>query len=597
MNASARVLAAACAGAVAGRTRAAIAGAALLAMLAACGGGQAEPPRRLGASPSLSLSSPGTGRVPDMPCPPSPVGGAGRNFDGQTLFDSLVGNFVNASFRGATLPGTLNGDFTGADFTGASFPGGAILSGTYDGACFKSITGGAGGLFEFWSASVAGADFSNTDSNNLMIVFWAVKPGGRVDFRNATVNCAVLALADSLVLGNFDGAVFSDELSETVPAPCLPRQPLRARSALFRNFDLKGLSVAGYDVADSVFDGAQLDDTAGWAKASFARATFRQASLKRTDFEGATIVGVDFSGANLEEASFAGARFPPDANGTATQFRRAHLKNVSFKGASAAGVQFDSASFYGTMLGAPSLSCKTLTAPVDPTACGSVAVTGRTCSCASMSNADLAGAVFTGAFLYGADFGSDLASGGGATVLVGTDFSNAVLVGANFTGAQLTDNGGQGGPLTRFDGALLQGAAFDAAASARRVSFAGAFVDAGLPAAGSQAKNSVYWLLAEETTQFPGWTLPGRPCLHLEYDQWSAVPQNTQGSVCADGQSYGEGCGALVANHNAAGTPVNPRWKPAGTLLERQGWYRRSSTYEAVTESTSCGGVAPTTAW
>ena len=227
-----------------------------------------------------------------------------------------------------------------------------------------------------------------------------------------------------------------------------------------------------------------------------------------------------------------------------------------------------------------------------------------------MADADLTGADFSNAFLYGLD----LSSANANTKVNGTIFSGAVLFGANFSGASFGKDALS--KTTTLDGAWLQ--AVSGLGDLRgdgmtNVSLSGAYVDFGIldTSGNPRPYPRLAMLLTTSHTQFRGWTGSRTPCVYLESTTASSLPTNADTMTCPDGQKYsGVGCGALQPRDNSnGGTPptpqlcntptTNPKWcagsvtsAPGGIL----GWYRVQSTYEERAQAV-CNGQAQDTTW
>jgi hypothetical protein len=289
----------------------------------------------------------------------------------------------------------------------------------------------------------------------------------------------------------------------------------------------------------------------------------------------------------------------------AGKFDGAHLQYVNLSGATLNSVSFKYASLYGSMLGAPPATCQT-----DTSQCGTTPVTGATCSCATLANANLTRTDFENAFLYGVDFSSANSN----TKVNGTTFSGAVLVGANFKGAAFGIDGSQGGQATALDGAWLQGADLTGA-DLTGVSLSGAYVDFGVinNDGTSRTGANLALLLTVDHTKFRDWAGSATPCVHVENSAASTVPSDVDTMTCPDGNSYAGGCGALQPRDNSAGgtppppvpppcqTPTtNSKWcaGSASSAIGIVGWYRRQSTYEnAAAATVQCNGQPLESKW
>jgi uncharacterized protein YjbI with pentapeptide repeats len=227
-------------------------------------------------------------------------------------------------------------------------------------------------------------------------------------------------------------------------------------------------------------------------------------------------------------------------------FDGAHLKNVNLANAKLQGASFQFASFYGSFGGAtPTFPCKT--------------------NCATASGADLTGANFSNAYLFGVDFT------GAATTINGTQFGSAILTGASFAGAQFQVKGGAAPDFTK---ALLQGTIFDGNANLVNTSLLNAFVDFGAATNPNQG-NILYLLLSADYTGFKGWSGQSTPCVQAAYGGFSAVPP-TVSMTCPNGNSTVCGVGKSAPNANA-------NWKGGIAMAGNQpvpGWYLADATYD-----------------
>ena len=548
--------------------------------------------------------------------PSCPAPGPNNDYSGLTL---VACNFnraklQNAKFSGATLTAVAfdGADLRGADFSNATFADSGdpmlpndfsladLTNASFNGAKFNGLT-------YLSYATLSCADFSNTDVSTPNAVFGpslTIDPGAtctaprkRTSFANATMSCEFFASWNLVDLSRASGL-----------QACAAQFPGHD----FSNAGLDYADLSGMDLSNTTWSGAslrranfqnsRLDGAKGLNGASntlLAGAKFNNVSAKLVDFSGAKLNGADFTHAELSGADFSGATLIDDPNDplgpitVAGKFDGAHLQYVNFSGAVLNSVSFKFASLYGAMLGAPPPSCV-----VDIKQCGSAAVTGSTCSCATLANANLTRTDFSNAFLYGVDFGSAT----GNTKVNGTTFSGAVLVGANFKGAAFGIDSSQGGQATTLDGAWLQGANLQAA-DLTNVSLDGAYLDFGVVNSdGSlRAGGNLAVLLTTAHTKFRDWAGGATPCVHIENPAASQLPTDLGSMTCPDGNSYAAGCGALLPRDNTANAvPTNARWfgGPVTSAVGIVGWYRRQSSYEdAAAASAQCNGQAVETRW
>lgn len=523
-------------------------------------------------------------------------------------------NLRNARFTNATLTAVVfdGADLTGADFTGVTIAdsGNAMLPtdfsfanlthATFNGAHFNGLT-------YLTYATLTCADFSNSDISTGNAVFGpsplridtkvtCMAPRTRTTFATTKMNCEFVAdwprldmtsttglqaCAAQLAGGNLSGAVldFAD-----------------LSSINLANTTWTGASLRRANFQDSTLDGAKGLDGASGTLLSGAK--FNNASAKLVNFSGGKLNGANFTNAELSGANFSGAVLtndPKDPLGPITdaaKFDGAHLKYVNFSGATLNSVSFTNASLYGSMtLGAPSATCQT-----DLTKCGTIPVTGATCSCATMSNANLTRTDFTSAFLYGVDFTSATSN----TKVNGTIFTGAVLVAANFYGAAFGTDTSAGGGAVKMNGAWLQGANLQGV-DLTNVSLLNAYVDFGVVDSGTGALRpggNLALLLTANHTKFRNWAGGATPCVHVENPAASILPTDNASMTCPNGNSYAAGCGDLLP-YNGAGS-TNPKWF-GGTVETASpivGWYRRQSTYESAAAVTDqCNKQQVDTNW
>jgi uncharacterized protein YjbI with pentapeptide repeats len=575
------------------------------------------------AAPPAAVVGSGQALKPSCPAP-----GAGNDYSGKPL---VLCNFNkadlrNAKFANANLTAVVfdGADLTGADFSGATFAdsGDAMLptdfsfanltGASFNGATFKGLT-------YLTYATLTCADFSNIDISTSNAVFGpsplkldksatCKPPLTRTTFAQTVMNCEFIDDWNFLDLNHATGlqACAAQLLGHDFSGAGLDFADLSS-------MDLSGTTWAGASLRRTVFQGSTLDNAKGLDGASrteLAAANFKNVSAKLVNFSNGKLNGADFSGAELQGANFSGASLIDDPNDplgpirVAAKFDNAHLQYVNFSGATLNSVSFKYASLYGSMIGAPPASCQT-----DIAQCGNNPVTGSTCSCATLANANLTRTDFSSAFLYGVDF----SSANGNTKVNGTTFSGAVLVGANFNGAAFGIDTSQGGQATTLDGAWLQGANLRGV-DLTNVSLAGAYVDFGVINSDGSARpgGNLALLLTANHTKFRGWTGSATPCVHVENPNASVLPTDNGSMTCPNGNSYAVGCGALAPRDNSAGgTPANPP-PPCNTPTTNAkwcggsvtaavgivGWYRRQSTYEnGAAPSAQCNGQPVETRW
>lgn len=512
------------------------------------------------------------------------------NFDGVVLkgvsfiHARLQGaSFRNARFLSGGSPFAAPVDFTAANLDGASFAQAQFESATY-----------------FTAANLSGAEFSGIDFTAARAVFGDQTlrlddPKRRPSFRGAILNCEFIGQWNRVDLSGADlSACFG-----LLVTPATPGAPGHD----FRQAVMNGVSFEGLDLRRSRWDGAQLrgarfagavlDDATGLGSTSDAAsdlsgAVFTRASLKNVDLSHGKLNGANFTDAELSQANLSGASLgKADGIDAAARFDGAHMKNVNLSSADLTGATLRYASFYGTdgRVGS-AWTCQT-----DVQRCTGAA-TGATCGCASAAGATLTGTAFTGAYLFGVDFG------GSATTLNGTDFSGAMLAGASFRGASFTIEADPG-RAPDFSGALLQGADLSGT-DLRGVSFDDAAVDFGFndDAAGLQLGNTMSVALTGLHTKFAGWTGSTAPCVQVSFAEATAFPMlgagdaartRTDGSnTCADGSSYVDGCGAPRPGPRSR---ANPRWNGDGSLRY---WFQYDGTYQpAASPAAVCDGKPP----
>lgn len=558
----------------------------------------------IGAALLLLLLSLSVGRVagqasapaattsgPTPACPASLVAN-GHDYHGLTLtLCSFSGqDLTNANFAGATLTGVIfiKTKLTGADFSGAIFADSGSLALPTD-FTFANLSNakfvGAkfNGTTYFTYATLSCADFSSpaggtTDLNNGNAIFGDAPlaidtQACRPKFRGTTMNCEFVAQWKLLDMSGAKIAACTAQL-QTVQGKGYDFAGGIFSSVVFDNLDLSASTWHGAVLEYASFQGATLDNATGFngtpqAMAKLSAAKFNNASAQNVDFSYAELYGAQFTNANLSNASFAGSFLQANTGVTppieaAAVFDGAHLRNVSFANAQLQSVSLRFASLYGTYGGAaPAFPCLAANSKQCSTP------TGATCACASASAANLTATDFSGAYLYGVDFG-------GKTKINGTKFGSAILAGANFSGAQFQVDGGAAPDFTK---ALLQGASFDSDANLVNTVLLNAFVDFGT-ASNPMTFNSLYLLLTTDYTGFRGWTGAKRPCVQMTYSSFSAVPPNAS-MTCPRGN---------LAVCGAGNTPASlANWKSAIAMANNSvpGWYVFDATYDNKTATSA----------
>lgn len=579
--------------------------------------GQAQRP------PPAAVTGAGQALRPSCPAP-----NANNDYSGKTL---VLCNFnkaglANAKFTNATLTAVAfdGADLTNADFSGATFGDSGdptlptdfsyatLRNAKFVGAVFKGLT-------YLTHADVSCANFSNADISTTTAVFGpsplkfdAKASCGRPVFASATMSCEFvgdwpqldLTGAKGLKVCGANGELASHDFSGAM-----------LDGTDLTSIDLSHTKWTGASLQHTDFSDATLDYATGLNAASKSTVSpydtklrgtvFAHASAKFVDFSNARLNGANFQYAELTGANFSGASLINDNTGSdpileAAQFDYAHLKNVNLSGATLNSVTFTYASLYGTMaLEVDSAS----TCQTDVKQCTTDSpATGGTCSCATLSGANLTRADFTSAFLYGVDFSE-------GTVINGTVFEGAMLVGANFDQATFEPDPSQGGAPPRLAGSWLQGANLSTA-NLSGVSLGKAHLDFGYvdPTTGSTRPSGRLALqLTENHAAFRDWTGSAKPCLHIGWASPSALPSTGSSTTCPDTNQYPDGCGSATAGQGAPSAPAspppapaNPRWYGGlvASAVPITGWYRDPGTYEAKAKLTDqCSGNAPETNW
>jgi uncharacterized protein YjbI with pentapeptide repeats len=193
----------------------------------------------------------------------------------------------------------------------------------------------------------------------------------------------------------------------------------------FRDVNLQGATLGHAWLPGALFDGARLDHldvrTGSGPYANFAKA----------EFKGAKLYAAYLHNAELGEAHFD----PPHAR------QITDLRYAQFNGASAVGAHFE-----GADLGHAHFTASTARSTV---------LREAHFNSRPGLTTNLAGAVFDGADLTGADFSE--------TNLQGASFKSAILTGARFTDADLTGAHVEGATLTKvnFDRATTTGVTYN----------------------------------------------------------------------------------------------------------------------------------------
>ncbi|MDN5938870.1 MAG: pentapeptide repeat-containing protein [Salinisphaera sp.] len=527
--------------------------------------------------------------APTPACPASLVAG-GHDYHGLTLtMCNFTGqDLTNANFNGATLTAVIfiKTILTGADFTGATFAdsGNATLPTDFSFATLtnaKFIGAKFNGATYLTYATLTCADFSSPasgtmDLNNGNAIFGDdplvidTSQSCRTKFQQTIMNCEFVAQWNQLDMSNAKIAACTDQL-QTVQGKGHDFSGGMYSGVLFDNLDLTASTWTGAMLEHASFQGATLDNATGLsgttaAPSRLSAAQFNKASVQNVDMSNAQLYGAQFTNANLTNTSLAGsflsantAAVPPIK--TAAVFDGAHLKNVSLANAQLQGASFHYTSFYGSFGGGtPAFPCKT-----------TCARPGFTCSCATASGANLTGAIFSNAYLFGVDFT------GATTTINGTQFGSAILTGASFSGAQFQVSGGAAPDFTK---ALLQGTIFDSNANLVNTSLWNAFVDFGAATNTSQG-NILYLLLSSDYTGFKGWSGSGTPCVQAAYGNFTAVPP-TVSMTCPNSSSTVCGAGKPAPSTNA-------NWKGGILMAGNQpvpGWYLADATYDKASDPT-----------
>ncbi|WHZ23878.1 MAG: hypothetical protein OJF47_002990 [Nitrospira sp.] len=516
---------------------------------------------------------------PTPACPPSLVAG-GHDYHGLELaLCSFSGmDLTNANFAGATLTGVvfIKTNLTGADFSGATFAdsGNATLPTDFSFANLtnaKFIGAKFNGTTYLTYATLTCADFSQTNINNGNAIFGDAplvidtSQSCRTKFQQTTMDCEFVAQWKQLDLTGAQISACAGQLQTAAGQPGHDFSGGLYGGVVFDNLDLTASQWAGAVLEHASFQGATLDNATGLsgttaASSRLSAAKFNKASVQNVDLSNAQLYGAQFTNANLTNSSLAGsflsantAATPPIE--TAAVFDGAHLRNVNLADAKLQGASFQFASFYGSFGGAtPAFPCKT-----------NCAGPGFTCGCATASGADLTGADFSNAYLFGVDFT------GKTTTINGTQFGSAILTGASFAGAQFQVSGGAAPDFTK---ALLQGAIFDSTANLVNTRLLNAFVDFGAATNPNQG-NILYLLLSADYTGFRGWSGASTPCVQTAYANFTAVPPHVS-MTCPNGNS-------MVCGAGQPAPDPNKNWASGDSMAGNTpvpGWYDADATYD-----------------
>ncbi|MBO0902172.1 pentapeptide repeat-containing protein [Jiella sonneratiae] len=379
----------------------------------------------------------------------------------------------NADLSGVILDGAdLSGiDFTGADFSQASLDGATCTATVFKSCRFEAASWGSAtadaavlDAADFTGADLSGAAWGRPASATGIVLTNCRAGGARLGDKSAA-----LAMAGAnLTGGDFTGA----DLSKAV----LTGATLGRGSFERCRFD--GADLSGADLTGGFFLGASMRGSASLARVRAQGANFVRADLSGADLSKAQMGSRTFLfylaesfAADLDRYSFpqpgliqafsqngvtlsqtapvvvvaAGEAWQIDDpdhgpftlgrndQGTISVYRDTTLPPATLSGATLTGVNAASADFAGADL-------------------SGVIWNG---SGASLDHATLGGATFAGSLLVGIDLTQ--------AVLSGTDFSGAVLCQAKFLRTAIA--AGRDGGVTRFDGAHLEGAAFDDASN------------------------------------------------------------------------------------------------------------------------------------
>ncbi|MEJ7687341.1 MAG: pentapeptide repeat-containing protein [Variovorax sp.] len=430
----------------------------------------------------------------------------------------------------------------------------------------------------FLVAGVRCADFSQSDINNVLELGDSLREddqraGCRTKFQNAKMNCTFVDKWKFLDLTGADIAACADQVKPVAGQPGRDFSGGIFSQVAFDDFDLTGSKWDGALLDHARFQGATLDNATGLNgtvgnPSRLSAVKFNKASLQNVDLSNAQLYGAQFTDANLSNSSLAGSFLSANTGATppiesAAVFDGAHLKNVNLAGAQLMGASFLYASLYGAYGGStPAFPCQSNTSQ-----CSVGSRTGFTCGCATASGANLTGADFSNAFLFGADFS------GSGTIVNGTRFGSAILTGASFEGASFQVNGGAAPDFTK---ALLQGATFSTDANLGNAGLLNAFVDFGA-ASNTTGGNILYLQLSADYTRFKGWpaSAAATPCVQTAYQSFTAVP-GAVSLTCPNGNSTACGAGRPAPNPNvnwASGIAM-------ATNTPVPGWYAIDSTYD-----------------
>ena len=413
-------------------------------------------------------------------------------------------------------------------------------------------------------SSAAGRSFEN---QTLTFVNFARLDLTNANFRGATLK-GVSFIRANLTGADFSGATFVDTGN---PGRTSDFSFARLDSACFIGAKFQAPTYFTYATLTSV-DFSQTDLSNGNAIFGDQKLMFDASATVRPNFR-ATVLNCEFVGQwnqlDLTGANIGACRdqLQPghdfsNARMAGVVFDELNLSKSKWAGADLTGAVFTNASIYGSGLSTPPPTCST---DLSSNGC---TVTGATCSCATLSGANLTGTNFANAYLFGVDFTTK-------TVINGTDFSGAILISANFSDANWNVIPTQGGAPPLLSGAYLQGVDMHDANLTDAV-LAGAYLDFGVAGSSNQGGNQVFLKLSGGYTSFNGWGEGPGVCIAVAYgseNRWSRLP-TTNRMTCPDGQRRTGGCGDL--------DPSNSNWKSGSTLASAAvpGFYLRDASFE-----------------
>lgn len=441
------------------------------------------------------------------------------NFAGQDL--------TNAKFSGATLTGVvfIRAKLTGANFENAVFADSQnpVLPTDFTLADLTSAIFRAAkfqGLTYFTYATLTGADFSHTDLSSNNAIFGEApltfdRNGARPIFQATHMSCEFIGDWKSLDLRGANVTACSTQLAgrdfSGILLGCI--DPKNTSTCV----NLSRMALGGANFSNGNLTGIDL------TAAHLAKANFFQTKLYGAHFNNANLDGATLKNAVLSDGGI--TQSPAKLTG-------AFLRNVNLAGADLQQASFDRVNFYGTITTPAGFTCGE--DPNHP---------NFTLSCASASGATLTGTSFSGAYLYGVDFGAS------TTRLQGTKFDGAVLVGANMSGATFIADAG--GIDADYSAAFIQGATFPDTLNGSN--FQDAFVD--FIADG----NTLTLRLDGSHTTFAGYwgTAGASACVATSYGGPTQVPGRNATLTCPDGtvarDNAPPGCGLTT------GRP--PHWR------------------------------------